>query len=35
MGRVSKDPRRTGLGCCAEYAMIDGGEYATRQGGGL
>ena len=32
---ISRDPRRTGLGCCAEMAMIDGGEYATRMGHGL
>ena len=31
----SSDPRRTGLGCCAEMSQIDGGEYAVRQGHGV
>ena len=31
----SVDPRRTGLGCCAEMSQITGGEYAARQGRGV
>jgi hypothetical protein len=31
----SMDTRRTGLGCAAEQAMLNGGEYASRMGRGV
>lgn len=32
---MSRDPRRSGLKAAADWAMIDGGEYAARMGQGV